>query len=147
MASAVAMVSLRRLGTEPPEVIVSHFSFVATIVTSVAVAVGSVGGTLRVPHGWFEFAIVLAVGATATLGQLIMTRAYALDRAARVGGVGWVQVLLALLIDGVLRRQWPHGKALFGIALLVFAGILLYLSAREADATAVAPTSADPKPT
>jgi drug/metabolite transporter (DMT)-like permease len=141
MASAVAMVSLRQLGTEPPEIIVTHFSSIATVVTGSALGLRAAQAPVRAPHSWIELLLVLAVGATATMGQLVMTRAYGLDRAARVGGVGWVQVLLALLIDGLFRSKWPNRSAMTGICLLILAGILLYLSARAAEQRSARATS------
>lgn len=144
ITSALSMVSLRRLGKETPEAVVVHFSAVATGVTFVA---GVVSVFRRgFPHGmalaiWL---IVPVVGLTATIGQLAMTRAYSLDRAARVGAAGWAQIVLALVIDGAFRRVWPAGQAWAGIALLMLSGWVLLLSARlEANATAARERAAE----
>lgn len=60
-----------------------------------------------------------------------MTRAYSLDRAARVGAAGWAQVILALVLDGALRSRWPDRSASIGIAMLLSAGAILLVSARR----------------
>ncbi|MBL8677684.1 MAG: DMT family transporter [Myxococcales bacterium] len=131
-ASAVAMVSLRRLGDEPPEAIVVHFSSVASVVTATAlVSRVARGAPVQVPSNAIDWLCLASVGITATVGQLALTRAYALDRAARVGAAGWAQVVLALVVDGALRATWPSRSALGGIALLLSAGVLLVASAQR----------------
>lgn len=131
-ASAVAMVSLRRLGDEAPEAIVVHFSSVASVVTGIALLSRLVrGAPLTLPATTVDWLCLASVGLTATVGQLALTRAYALDRAARVGAAGWAQVVLALIVDGALRATWPSAHALGGIALLLAAGVLLVESARR----------------
>jgi|LNFM01.1.fsa_nt_gb drug/metabolite transporter (DMT)-like permease len=131
-ASAVSMVSLRRLGAEPPEAIVVHFSAVASVTTAIAMFSRVVRGSpLHLPTSGLDWLCLALVGLTATIGQLALTRAYALDRAARVGAAGWAQVVLALIVDGALRATWPSPPALGGIALLLCAGALLLESARR----------------
>jgi drug/metabolite transporter (DMT)-like permease len=131
-SSALSMVSLRRLGGQSPEAIVVHFSAVASGFTGVAVlARAARTGAVTAPQGPAAWVMLLAVGVTATLGQLAMTRAYALDRAARVGAAGWAQVLLALALDGLLRQRWPERSSAIGITLIVLAGWILLASARR----------------
>jgi drug/metabolite transporter (DMT)-like permease len=133
-ASALAMVSLRRLGRETPEAVVVHFSAVASAVTLLAVtARGLDTRTLTLPRDAASWIAVISVGVFATGGQLAMTRAYSLDRAARVGAAGWAQVVFALLLDGLARGRWPDRTAAVGIALLLFAGFVLVESARRAE--------------
>jgi drug/metabolite transporter (DMT)-like permease len=133
-ASALAMVSLRRLGRETPEAVVVHFSAVASTVTLLAVlARGLDAKALTLPRDAPSWIAVIGVGLFATGGQLAMTRAYSLDRAARVGAAGWAQVVFALLLDGLARGRWPDHAAAIGIALLLFAGLVLIESARRAE--------------
>jgi drug/metabolite transporter (DMT)-like permease len=134
LAGALAMVSLRRLSGETPEAVVVHFSAVASTVLGVAsarhlVAHGGVTGLT-----WRDAAGIAAMGVTATAGQLSITRAYALDKAARVGAAGWIQVALALGIDAAVFHRLPDGLALAGIALLLASGALLVVDARRATA-------------
>lgn len=137
--SALSMVSLRRLHDETPEAIVVHFSIVASGFTLLAVMVRLLRErAIRLPHTVIEWGMMLGVGMSATLGQLAMTRAYALDRAARVGAAGWAQIIFALLLDGTLRAQWPERSASIGIAMLLVAGALLLFGAlREEHAHAL----------
>ncbi|MBK6529665.1 MAG: DMT family transporter [Deltaproteobacteria bacterium] len=131
-AGALAMINLRRLSGETPEAVVVHFSATA------AAILGALSLRWFVAHGappsvgWQDLAGVLAMGATATLGQLAITRAYALDKAAGVGAAGWIQVVIALAIDAVVFGRRPEGTVLAGIALLLGSGALLVDDARRA---------------
>jgi drug/metabolite transporter (DMT)-like permease len=130
-AGALAMVSLRGLSNETPEAVVVHFSAVATGVMGVASAVqlAAVGAPRGVTAT--EVGCVLAMGVTATVGQLAITRAYALDKAARVGAAGWIQIVIALGIDAAVFHRWPERVALAGIAMLLASGALLVDDARR----------------
>ena len=130
-ASALSMVSLRRLGKETPEAVVVHFSAVASMVTFVALLLRVLrDGAIARPAG-VSWVLLAGVGVSATAGQLLMTRAYSLDRAARIGAAGWAQVVFALLLDGLVRARWPERSAATGIALLLGAGVVLVESARR----------------
>ena len=130
-AGALAMVSLRGLAKETPEAVVVHFSAIATGVMGGASAVHLV--TVGAPRGvtLTEVGCVLAMGVTATLGQLAITRAYALDKAARVGAAGWIQIVIALAIDALVFHRWPVPMAFAGIAMLLASGALLVDDARR----------------
>ncbi|MRG97069.1 EamA family transporter [Polyangium spumosum] len=137
-ASALAMIWLRRLGAgrsgsprESPEAIVAHFSLVAGVTLSLVAL-----PTLRAPD--LEGALfLLGTGASGAFAQIAMTRAYALDRAARVGVWSYLGVVLShFAAIGILgEREDPTGLA--GAALVVAAGVWLTWSGlREARATA-----------
>ena len=132
-AGAFAMINLRRLGAETPEAVVVHFSATATAI------LGALSLRWLVAHGvppmlsGRDAVGVLGMGAAATVGQLAITRAYALDKAARVGAAGWIQVLFALAIDAAVFGRRPEGSALVGIALLLTSGGLLIADARRAE--------------
>jgi drug/metabolite transporter superfamily protein YnfA len=78
-----------------------------------------------------EVAGLLAIGVLATVGQLVMTRAYALDKAGRVGAAGQVQIVFAVALDAAVFGRRPEGAAAAGIALLACAGALLVQDARR----------------
>lgn len=129
--SAVSMVSLRRLSGETPEAVVVHFSAVAMgFLLGVTGAWALANGTPPTPTT-DDLARLVVMGATGTAGQLCITRAYALDKAARVGAAGGLQILLALAIDVMVFRRLPEGMALAGIALLLVGGALLVDDARR----------------
>lgn len=122
--ASVAMVSLRKLGaTESAEAVVLHFSVVAAIVCS----------TLSIPFASApsieDAAVMIGGGLGATVGQLAMTRAYQLDRAARVGAMGYLQILVSTLVGVTVLDQPLVARVGLGIAAIVCAGALLVWSA------------------
>ena len=123
--AAVAMVSLRRLSGETPEAVVVHFSAVSTLLMGGVACIGWIQTRAAAAPSPLGVAELLGVGLTAALGQLLQTRAYAVDRAARVGTTGWLQVLLALLIDMVVFGTPVPSSTLLGIGSMVAAGVML----------------------
>lgn len=124
--SSIAMVSLRRLGaTETPEAVVFHFSAVAAVVCLAAAL-----PRLALP-GALDALFLVGSGVGATVGQLAMTRAYQLDRAARVGAMGYMQILLSTAVGLVVLGQPLVTRVGLGIGAILCAGTLLVWSARR----------------
>ncbi|MCC7535709.1 MAG: DMT family transporter [Deltaproteobacteria bacterium] len=124
--ASVAMVSLRKLGaTESPEAVVLHFSVVAAVVCAVLSVPGAVVPSLG------DAALMIGGGLGATVGQLAMTRAYQLDRAARVGAMGYLQILVSTLVGVTILDQPLVARVSIGIAAIVLAGALLVWSAKR----------------
>lgn len=129
---AMAMVSLRRLAGERVDAVVVHFSAVASVITA-ALTVHALTRGARLPDlGAPTVAGVMFMGASASLGQLAMTRAYALDKAARVGAASFAQVLLAVLLDVAVFHRAPVAESVAGIALIVTGGAALVWDASRA---------------
>jgi drug/metabolite transporter (DMT)-like permease len=124
LLSAVAMVSLRRMGgRERPEAIVVHFSAVA------AVATGLLGARDFVVPDALGGAFMLGAGLTATVAQVAMTRAYALETAARIGGGGYLIVAVSPVAGMLLFGETPGWVSLVGITVILGAGVLLAVDA------------------
>lgn len=138
--SAVAMVSLRRLSGETPEAVVVRFSAVASAVLAVATGVWRARYGPLPAVGARDAAGLLAIGVTATAGQLVMTRAYALDKAGRVGAAGQAQLVFAVGLDAAVFGRSPAPAAAAGIALLLGAGAILVDDARRDAAVTAAPS-------
>src|SRR5215212_9672400 len=88
LSTSVSMIGLNRLGGVDARAVVTHFSGVATLFTLASMLLS--GG--RVDYGALRdtttLALLLGVGAAATVGQLAMTRAFALGHPSRVSVVG-----------------------------------------------------------
>jgi drug/metabolite transporter (DMT)-like permease len=129
--AAVAQVGIRRLTeTEPVTRIVFYFSLLATTVSAVpALAAWSSPS----PSAW---AILLATGACASAGQLLLTRAYSFAPAGRVGPFLYTGVVFSGAIDWLVWRRLPDGQFALG-ALAVTAAAILALRRRGVPAPPV----------
>lgn len=131
LTSAVSMVTLRRLGaTESPEAVVLVFQ------TGSGVTLGLLALPTLVAPTWREALLLAGVSLSATVGQLAMTRAYALDVAARVGGMNYLNIVASLGLAAVVFGERPGGVALGGIGLIVLSGALLIVTGRREAARA-----------
>jgi drug/metabolite transporter (DMT)-like permease len=117
--AAVAQVGVRRLTrTEPVTRIVFFFAAVATLGSAPPAA-----AQWRTPD-LALWPILLALGGSATLGQLAMTRAYAHAPASRVGPVLYTGPIFAAVFDWLLWRRLPDLVFLAGAAMVAAAATL-----------------------
>lgn len=129
LTSAVAMTSLRRLGaTETSEAVVAAFLTVGSVATGLAMLPFFLVPTPR------EALLLVVAGLSATFAQVTMTKAYAGDLAARVGGMNYLHILVSLAFATALFGERPDGVAWIGIALILLSGVGLVLSTRGGSA-------------
>ena len=122
-ASTGAHLALRGLGgTESTRAVVFWFQAGLAVVAFALLAASGHPPALPEPSLWLPLALV---GGTATAGQLLMTRAYAVARAAVVAAAGYTSPLWAVLGDVLFFGLHPGWEALTGGALVVTAGIWL----------------------
>ncbi len=124
--AAFSFVTIRRLhDSEPTTRIVFYFG-----VTSVVIS------ALPLPFTWQEpepaqWGLLVAMGASATGGQLLLTRGYALAPAHQVGPFTYTVVVFAVLLGWGLWGEVPGQWFALGALLVVLAGILA-IQARQA---------------
>jgi len=143
-STSLAMLGLHRLRGIDPRAIVVHFSAVSLIcclavflifpwpqeeLRDVAprdtgahaiepTAAAAPAHQIDWPEGWV-LAMLLGIGASATLGQILLTKAFAAGAPARVSVVGLTQVVFGMLLDcWIWSRQ---------IELVTWMGVLLIL--------------------
>lgn len=105
VSTAVAVIGLNRLGGVDARAVVTHFSGVSTVFT-VGFLLLSGAGVSYAPLADSSTLLLLAgVGAAGTLGQLAMTKAFALGSPSKVSVVGLTQIVFALLFDLLLWRR------------------------------------------
>jgi len=125
MASATAMIWLRRMGpSESSEAIVFHFArvgFVTMALASVPV--------WKTPGGR-DLLVLGGTGLAAGLAQIAMTRAYSLDRAARVGAIGYSGVVFARAFALPFFGEVPDAVQALGSVLVIGSGVALALGRR-----------------
>lgn len=123
--SALAHIAVRRLGaTERPELIVLYFTLV---VGSGSAALG--GATFVAPTG-AQLVLMGVVALCATAGQLLMTAAYARDRAPIVSASAYSSVVFATVLGYAFWGELPDLLAWIGASIVVAAGIALAFSRR-----------------
>jgi drug/metabolite transporter (DMT)-like permease len=81
-------------------------------------------GEFVMPQGivWFY---VLGMGVLATISQLLMTKAYGETKAGIVGAVSYTNIFFSILVGLMLGDSLPSLVTIFGILLIVVAGIMV----------------------
>lgn len=131
MLAATAQVGIRRLTrTEAVTKIVFYFSIVSTLIgLGPALLAWKTPGVDSIP-------VLIALVASGTVAQLMMTRAYQLAPAAQVGPFIYGSVAFAALFDWLIFSRHPDALSSLGAALVVVAGILALRGGRRARAEA-----------
>jgi drug/metabolite transporter (DMT)-like permease len=80
--------------------------------------------------------VVVALVASGTVAQLMMTRAYQLAPAAQVGPFIYGSVAFAAVFDWLIFSRHPDGPTTLGAALVVAAGVLSLRGGRRMRAEA-----------
>lgn len=127
---ALAMLSLRRLGPgESSEAVVLHFSVFGTcvlLIVSLPVWVTPDATTL---------AYLALVGLTGGLAQLAMTRAFSLDRAARISPLNYLGIIITNLLAMPVFGDVPGAWQIAGSAMVIAAGTAITVGAHRESAT------------
>jgi drug/metabolite transporter (DMT)-like permease len=118
-STAVAMMGLNRLQGVDTRAIVVHFSGVATAICLAAVFVGGPPPEVDGLAEWPMVFLLLAMGATATIGQLCLTRAFTDGSPAKVSVVGLTQIVFALALEVIFWNRACDSSTLLGIALVM----------------------------
>jgi drug/metabolite transporter (DMT)-like permease len=131
LAAAMAMMWLRKIGPgESSEAIVFHFMCVgATVMALASIPVW------RTPDARAGLAM-LVTGLSGGFAQLSMTRAYAIDVAARVSAVGYAGIVLTRLLALPVFGEVPTLVQAAGSALVMASGVLVAWWGRRPQASA-----------
>lgn len=130
LLSAIAQVGVRELThSEPVRRIVFYFSLFSTLIAAPPAAYQWVTPRVQL------LPLLAALGLCAIFGQLLMTRAYSLARAVRVGPFMFSAVVFAAGFDWLLFRKVPDALSWAGALCIVVASVLsLRLRAAPAQA-------------
>lgn len=111
--SGAAYVTVRRIETEDPLVVIFYFSAIGTI-GSLPFLVRS--GLWPTPLEWL---LLLGVGVTTQAGQVLLTHALYRERAGRVSSAGLVQIVFALAWGAIWFGEFPDRLAVIGALMIV----------------------------
>lgn len=117
--AAGAYVAVRRLRAEAPLLIVFWFAAVSTVLSLPLVLLNPVMPSFGV------LMILLGVGVTTHLGQVLITWGFRLERAGRASAVGYLQIVFAAGWGWLLFREVPDVWTWAGAAVIVGCTILL----------------------
>lgn len=121
MLAGVAYLNVRQLGQagEPEWRVVFYFTLVCTIGAGLWMLVHEFHVVT-----WDTLPILLGLGATATLAQLAMTRAYRLGNTLVVGSLAYSTVIFASLFGILLWDEALPLASWIAIALIVASGVI-----------------------
>jgi drug/metabolite transporter (DMT)-like permease len=129
--TAVAMLGLHRLRGLDPQTIVVHFSAVATCFCVASYFVFSTPPPTSEAAMPLSLSLLCGVGVTASVGQILLTRAFAAGNPARVGVVGLTQIVFGLIVDILFFDHVPTWVSLLGIVLIALPTAWVMLSRSE----------------
>lgn len=119
--AGVALLNVRQLGQlgEPAVRVVFYFNLVATLFSGVWMLQGDIHAfTLR------DLPLLLALGASATLAQLAMTRAYRIGQTQVVSTLSYSTIVFSALLGLLFWQESLTLDAWFGMALIIASGVL-----------------------
>ena len=101
-----------------------------TLIGTVFLATTALAGVLMIPgfawptaHQWI---LLLAFAATAFVAQALFIVATMYAPSDRLGATQYSQILWALAIGALFFDEWPDALALFGIVIVVAAGLFIF---------------------
>lgn len=137
LCTAVAMMGLHQLHGVDARAVVAHFSGVAAVCCLVALMVGRPDKDFANTFAGYTPLQLVGVGASATLGQLCLTHAFASGAPAKVSVVGLTQIIFSLTIDvAVFDVSFDLNKPanqikVVGMALILVPTAAMMLRRRE----------------
>jgi len=117
--SAVALIGLHRLKELDPRAIVAHFSGVSLLFCLAAAVIFPLGKAGVVPTGSRELLTLVADGVTATMGQLMLTKAFASGPPAQVAVVNLTQIGYAAILEMLFLGRTFSPLTLLGMSLVL----------------------------
>jgi drug/metabolite transporter (DMT)-like permease len=125
--SCIAMMFLRQLSSrESAEGVSLHFLLFASLANFV------VGLPLAKVPSLDALLSLIGAGIFGGIAQVAMTKAYGLDRAARVGALGYSGVVMAQVLGVTFLHEIPTGRQLVGASLVILSGAFVLLSGDKA---------------
>jgi S-adenosylmethionine uptake transporter len=139
VVSAFAYLQVRSLGQmgEPEYRVVFYFSLTG-VITGLLGALGSGENILLHHHSGKGLALLLAIGVTATVAQLAMTRAYRLGNTLVTANLQYTGIVFSSVLGILIWGDVLDLSGWIGIAMILVSGVgTSYYSSRNAGALVV----------
>jgi drug/metabolite transporter (DMT)-like permease len=118
--TAGAMLGLNRLGNLDPRTVVVHFSAVSSFISlGAALIVGTSMNAAAHQMSGRAALLLVGVGVSGTLGQLLLTKSYGKGRPPTVAAAGMSQIAFGAVCDVFIFDQRFEPSMLAGIALIL----------------------------
>jgi drug/metabolite transporter (DMT)-like permease len=118
VCTAVVMLGLKRLANVDTRIIVTHFAMVATVVCGAVFVFAGWGRPVAALGDTRSLTMLLGMGLMGTLGQIALTRAFALGDPSMVSVVGLSEMIFSAVYDRVLWDRTFAWTTLAGMALV-----------------------------
>ncbi len=120
LMAALAFVTVRQLSsTEPPLRIVTYFAIVGLIISAIPLTWTWQTPTLQ------QCVMLLGVGLTTTIGQLLLTRGYQNAPASSVGIFTYTSVPFGTFLGWLFWQELLEPEFYLGAMLIILAGVLV----------------------
>ncbi len=137
IGAAMAYTSIRELRKYyDTRAIVMSFMLVGTLSPLLLMIAGSIYEAPKewdwiiapfvMPQGW-QWLFIVMVGVSATVSQLLMTKAYELTKAGIVGTISYTNIVFGMIIGIALGDPIPGFWTILGIILVVVSGLIVAL--------------------
>jgi drug/metabolite transporter (DMT)-like permease len=141
LCTAVVMLGLKRLANTDTRIIVTHFALVSTVVCGAVFAFAGAGPVHAGDPK--SLTMLLGMGVLGTVGQIALTRAFALGEPSMVSVVGLSEMVFSAVYDRILWNRTFGWMTLAGMALVAApTAWLLATSRRSPEGSPGSPGSA-----
>lgn len=117
--SAVVVIGLNLLQNVPSQAIVVHFSGVATVFCLAALPISGASAEDAFGLSLSTYLLLAAMGLSATVGQIFLTKAFAAGTASKVAVVALSQVVFCFVFELVVGWRRFQSSSLAGMILII----------------------------
>ena len=146
LTTSVAMLGLHRLKHLEPSAIVTHFSAVSVLFCVATMWLFPLADVASGAWSSWNILLLIGVGASATAGQLFLTKAFAAGVPAKVSVVGLSQVCFTAIADSLFWGRSLETHTLVGMALIIAPTIWLLLRSGSRNVASLAKAEKVPPP-
>ena len=121
VGAAFAYIYVKQLGNlgEPDWRTVFYFTLVSSIGSGLWMLINTF-----TPVTWQDLSVLLALGVSATIAQLALTRAYRTGKTLAVASLAYVTVIISSLFGILFWGEMPPSSEWFAITLIILSGII-----------------------